>query len=358
MVFLATTAAAKDAPVPQSATIYNAIPPNLPADTPTEVTVYVKGTFLGCVPPSNCGLAVKIDNAPVSARYGSPSLGTNIIVTVPAHPRGTSTLVVTDGAGNSVTTTLHYLGPNLLDEYEQVLVPITSTDIIGANGSHWVTETWVENTRSTEATDVKGPFLSPIASPPVATSLYVLPGEAVQLWKVITPRVVGEGALLGVPRWLGRGLVFNSRVQDISRQAQSSGTEIPVVRENEFADSVTLLNVPGDPRYRILLRVYTRTSAADVRVRVEHQFEVNVVTPPPVFDPPVDTVIHLDAPSAIGNGGISSFGYPGYATMAIGSHPYRLQITVTSLSGAPNNLWALLSITNNETQEVTTITPH
>jgi hypothetical protein len=364
IVFLATTAVAHSASatdIPQSASIYDVFPPNLPVDTPAEVTVSVIGTFRGCIPPSNCPLAVKIDNSPVSARYGSflSTSGADIIVTVPAHPRGTSTLVVTDTAGHSATTTLHYLGTNLLDEYEQVLVPITSTDLIGANGSHWVTETWVENTRPTEATDLKGPFLSPNVSPPGATSLHISPGLAMQLPapQLVAPAVVREGALLGVPRWLGRGLAFNSRAQDISRQVQTRGTEIPVVRENEFADSITLLNVPGDPRYRILLRVYTRTSAADVRVRVEHLSAVNFFTPPPIFGPPVDTVIHLDAPFANGVGAVSSFGVPGYAQMSIGNYAYPLQVTVTSQSGAPNNLWAFLSITNDETQEVTTITP-
>jgi hypothetical protein len=268
-------------------------------------------------------------------------------------------LIVTDNRGHSATTTLHYFATNLLDEYEQVLVPITSTDINGANGSRWVTETWCENTRPTEATDVKGPFISPIASPPTTVPLHLAPGAAMMLPgpQLVAPANVREGMLLGVPRWLGRGLAFNSRVQDISRQALTRGTEIPVVRENEFADSITLLNVPGDLRYRILLRVYTRTSAADVRVRVEVLSGIHAIFEPPIVGPIVDTVLHLDAPSANGGAAVTSFGVPGYAQMAIGNYGYPLQITVTSQSGASNNLWAFLSITNNDTQDVTTVTP-
>ena len=243
-------------------------------------------------------------------------------------------------------------------DYEQVLVPITSTDIAGLNGSRWITETWIANT-SNEAADVLGPYLSPITSPPIAVPLHLPAGSSMALPQPqsLAPQPGREGELLGVPRVLGRKIAFNSRVHDTSRQAQTLGTELPIVRENEFADSVMLLNVPGDSRYRLLLRIYTRTSDASVRVRAE---------PPsgavPVIDPPIlalfERVIHLDAPASSGAAGsIASFGVPGYAQIAIPTFGVPMQIRVTAESGSANNIWAFLSITNNDTQDVTLVTP-
>jgi hypothetical protein len=242
-------------------------------------------------------------------------------------------------------------------DYEQVLVPITSTDIAGSNGSRWITETWIANT-SNESADVLGPYLSPITSPPVAVVLHLAVGSSMTLPQPqsLAPQPGREGELLGVPRVLGRRIAFNSRVHDTSRQAQTLGTELPIVRENEFAGSVMLLNVPGDSRYRLLLRIYTRTSDASVRVRAELPSG-----PVPVIDPPIlalfEQVIHLDAPVASGAGAIASFGRPGYAQITIPTFGVPMQIRVTSESGSANNIWAFISITNNDTQDVTLVTP-
>jgi hypothetical protein len=244
-------------------------------------------------------------------------------------------------------------------DYEQVLVPITSTDIAGSNGSRWITETWIANT-SNEAADVLGPYLSPITSPPVAVALHLPIGSSMTLPQPqsLAPKPGREGELLGVPRVLGRKIAFNSRVHDTSRQAQTLGTEVPIVRENEFADSVMLLNVPGDSRYRLLLRIYTRTSDASVRVRAEIPPGFHAIIDPPSLAL-FEQVIHLDPPASSGAAGANaSFGVPGYAQIAIPTSGVPMQVRVTSESGSANNIWAFLSITNNETQDVTLVTPN
>ncbi len=65
----------------------------------------------------------------------------------------------------------------------------------------------------------------------------------------------------GLMLWLGRmpgpSLVANSRIREITRQPQSAGTEVPVVRESDFRfDSILLLNVPYDAGSRAALRVW------------------------------------------------------------------------------------------------------
>ncbi len=338
----------------QSPQIVDVIPASVAADAAATIRVYVSGFQPGCTfTPSTCPPVVRIDGLPVPAVYGSANDFTSLLVSLPAHARGTVTLAVIDAAGHSASTPIHYVGTNPLDDIEQVLVPITSTNVPGLNGSRWVTETWVENT-STEGADIQGPYISPIGTPPIPISLHFAPGYSRNFPQPQTQQLTNsmtEGALLGVPRWLGRKIAFNSRVQDTSRQAQTWGTEIPVVRENEFADSMTLISVPSDARYRLLLRIYTRTSAADVHIRADVLSALSPILDPPIFGPLFEQVIHVDAPTR-------TFGVPGYAQVVIGTYGVPMQISVTANSGASNNLWAFVSITNNETQDVTLVTPH
>jgi hypothetical protein len=339
----------------QSPRILDVFPTSVAADTAATIRVFITGILPGCsfTPGTGtCPPVVKIDGLPIPAVYGSSDDPNLLLVSLPAHAHGSVTLTVTDSVGHSASTQIYYLGTNPLDDYEQVLVPITSTNIPGLNGSRWITETWLENT-TTQPADIRGPYFSPIGTPPIPISLHFSPGLSMTLPKPQTQQLTSstiEGALIGVPRWLGRKAAFNSRVHDTSRQAQNWGTEIPVVREIEFADSMTLINVPGDARFRLLLRIYTRTSAADVHIKADVLSAIVPILDPPVFGPLFERVIHVDAPTG-------PFGVPGYVQVTIGTYGVPMQISVTSESGAANNVWAFVSITNNETQDVTLVTP-
>ena len=66
------------------------------------------------------------------------------------------------------------------------------------------------------------------------------------------------GKVLYALRGTADPLFFFSRVRDLSRQAQTEGTEVPVVRESDFrAAGRRFPNVPTDSRYRTLLRAWT-----------------------------------------------------------------------------------------------------
>ena len=52
-------------------------------------------------------------------------------------------------------------------------------------------------------------------------------------------------------------VTFDSRIRDRSRVADSAGTRVPVVPEDEFASTpVALLNVPLEALLRLTLRIY------------------------------------------------------------------------------------------------------
>ena len=142
---------------------------------------------------------------------------------------------------------------------------------------------------------------------------------------------------------------FNLRVQDLSRRADTWGTEVPVVRESGFThEAISLINVPADNLFRLMLRVYESDSAGQARVRIDvfrQSTDERLGT--------VETALPTREP-VIYN--------PGYAQISITDlfpniHGQdRLRITVTPTTPGAN-IWAFVSVTNDDTQQVTTITP-
>jgi len=126
----------------------------------------------------------------------------------------------------------------------------------------------------------------------------------------------------------------NARVHDTTRDGDSWGVEIPAVPDTQFRRSIVLLSVPADARYRSLLRVYGYGS-----------FDTNV------------TVAFRDDGTGEFLGSQALLLRSGYAQLPIDTFPgahARLRVQVTSDSSL---IWAFASITNNVTQQVTTVTP-
>lgn len=150
-----------------------------------------------------------------------------------------------------------------------------------------------------------------------------------------------------------RAVAYQLRVADISRNALSAGTEIPVVRERDFLTSRTnLLSVPVEPRFRLILRLYEMNlQTADFAVSVYDQatgtllrtrnVTIASATPQPYrrFVPTYGEIADL-------------------AEIASQSPlaPSRLHISIEPLTPG-SAFWGFVSVTNNETQEFTVITP-
>jgi len=299
-----------------------------------KVAVVYAGSYLG-------PFSATVDGVPVPVQARGPF---TIVVTAPPHSRGPAELKIGGTtADTSATATLRYVTN---DDYERVLLPMAIIDVVpGANGSRWTTAAWAWNA-SSEFLDISGNFPTALGPSPVlpAPPLHLVPGGSESV--VIVQQ--GGGALLRIPRWPGRTLTFNTRVVDISRQASTLGTELPVVRESAFAPSQFLLNVPGDPRFRAMLRVYTLDGPARVNVRADVLAALTPILDPPIFGPLLDVKLDLPAPAD----NLS----PGYAQLPIASFGVPLQMTITS-DDPSQKIWAFVSITNNETQQVTLVTP-
>jgi len=172
----------------------------------------------------------------------------------------------------------------------------------------------------------------------------------------------------------GAGKVtFNLRVQDTSRQAQTWGTTIPVVREKDvYTSTLHLLDVPVDSHFRSALRIYdfdADDAPKQVRVRI-YDLCGPFFTPIPAecpTAPRVDTFLTLTGgavpqyPSSVMVADILT-AFPDLANVKAiplpfgDSRPAAVRVDIDPIS--PNlRFWAFVSATNNDTQHVTTILP-
>lgn len=237
--------------------------------------------------------------------------------------------------------------------YERVLVPTAiSGEIPGAFGSRWTTELIIRNDTDEyiEVTQIPGGICAgecPLsAAQPRTTATFQL-----------SIRFPGTGGFLYVAKPNDRRLSFNLRVQDLSRQALTWGTEIPIVREADArTDVIELLNVPTDLRFRQMLRIYDFDGQNGKRARVrifdqtnDSELASTIVTlsPGPTNDPTLNMYPELPGYEQIGS--LADV----FPQLAVTS---KVRLTIEPIDPGLR-FWAFVSVTNNETQHVTTITP-
>ena len=231
-------------------------------------------------------------------------------------------------------------------EFERVLLPIIlNSEVPGAFGSRWTSDLLVRNDNDEPV--IVTPSLSPC---PIECATGAV-SPHVSLRPAVSLRFPYPGAFLFVSRPGNARVSFNLRVLDVSRQALTWGTEIPVVREKDVrTDAITLLNVPTDSRFHTMLRVYDFDGAADDQVRLR----IYAANDQTAF---ADSIVTLRSPSGLPEP------IPGYAQIGNLTDTYpqlvsadRLRIEITPVTQGVR-FWAFVSVTNNDTQHVTTITP-
>ena len=251
---------------------------------------------------------------------------------------------------------LFFALPMAAQEYVRYLLPVVGNNLGGANGSVWLTEFTVHNPRDTELR-IKGPLcivelfcrLEEVTIPP-------------HISRTVGARPRGDGtqgAFIYVPRdanWPKTPMSLF--VRDTSQNAQSLGTEIPIVRDDDFAQLLVLTGVPTNNRYRTTLRIYNFSEAPrEVRMRIYTLSGVTPIEERTVQLAGINTLVFDPTPF-----------HPGYAqldplTPAVRDASTRVRIEIEDplrhiVSPPPPPIWALMSVTNNDTQQATTITPH
>lgn len=242
--------------------------------------------------------------------------------------------------------------------FTRFLIPVYTADTPGAFGSVWQSRTWLHYSGSQTGTILPRAFCFGIMCPEEGA---LGPGEAAVPFQHLAG-FPEPAILVHVETAVATQVTFSSRIRDLSRSADTAGTEVPVVREDRMpAGPVYLLNVPLDRRFRQTLRVYALPDLLDPEVRVRYFRQADDV------GPRFDSGIHLLRSDTVrlrmraASGPVNYF--PALAEVGnVERYPElagEKNIWVEVAPITPGlRIWALVSLTNNDTQEVTVISPN
>jgi hypothetical protein len=238
-------------------------------------------------------------------------------------------------------------------ETERVLFPILTPPVHGAFGSEFHTELRIANTSEDVAVVFGLTAICPTCLLPPGSPVVINAGAEVGPGDIALNGTPGRFAFVDIDS--RSELPMNLRVFDVTREAENFGTEIPIVRESDFAtDRLSFVGVPTDPRFRNTLRIYAG-SPVDVLVTVGDRPPVRVALSggitigfPPTIPPDID---------------LSSPAYGVFTDFPIdGGAPVRVTLEaqpglIISLLPFETRFWAFITVTNNDTQAIATITP-
>lgn len=225
--------------------------------------------------------------------------------------------------------------------YERLLLPVFLPPVDGAHGSIFATDFRVF-TSAQESIGLPGLNDRCIITCPDFPSIG---GGQEEANFEYTGRVKSPGAFFYVRNDRIADLVAQLRVHDISRSATNFGTAIPIVRDEEFrTDPVVLLGVPTDARFRNTLRIYAKHNPEVVIViendstRVERRLQLREGDE--LFKP----------------------AYAEFTDFPTGVGPVRVTVSyvepvLVDPAPEPEPIWAFISVTNNDTQHITVISP-
>lgn len=323
--------------------ILSVTPSTGPTTGGTRVTVMGEGFLFNCGPitcPPN-----EIRFGGVAARETRVLDDTQITAVTPEHFPGTVDVTLAHSSLNEVTlaNAFTFTGPVPETAFARVLLPIFTPPVRGAFGSDFRTEFRIAGNGGGFSTyslrnDTSNcaPILCLDLPDPIFFTADDVLGPAFPIYNG------NPGRFIYVPRSELKNVAANLRVADVSRSSLNFGTEIPVVADTELrSDVIELLGVPTDPRFRNTLRIYG-IDASYVVVTVEGRQPV--VLPMTQPSSPFEPV------------------YAVFTDFPTGTDPVHVKIEPPpfinpSPPSGPFPIWAFVSVTNNETQMITTITP-
>lgn len=226
----------------------------------------------------------------------------------------------------------------LFAQNERILLPVFTPPVFGSFGSEFHTDLRIMNNTGGTVT-IEGLQGNCVVVCPIPSQSFELgSGQEAEPNDFVLSG--NPGRFIFVNEMDIDSLSMNLRVHDVSRSALNFGTEMPIVREREFKlNRITLLGVPTDARFRNTLRVYS-TDPTALLVTVGNR-----------------------APVAMGTARGSDPFEPAYASFGdfpVDAGTVRVTITVdpiVTLLPVEIPIWAFMTVTNNDTQAITTITP-
>lgn len=255
---------------------------------------------------------------------------------------------------------------------ELILVPIAPTlhtGVPGAFGSSWETDLAITNGGDVPVT-VFGlpspicPILCPSPIPPSP-----IPPKAT-IFAFSDRCSTAAGVLLIADRTFSDDLFFTLRSHDTSRDDRSWGSIVPVVRTRDrFSRPFSIVDVPIDSRFRTLLRLYAINGAPRGGVRVRFLAEdpstafLGIARSDALIAEVTPTFVAGESPFCPGYGEVALSQVPSLTPSSSGlSNSNRVRIEVVPLVEPPDRIpqqyWGFVSVTNNDTQEVSITRPN
>jgi hypothetical protein len=250
--------------------------------------------------------------------------------------------------------------------YERVLIPVFFFGG-GVHGSQWWTELDIFN--SGQPFDL--PYAMLQANPACPTLCGCDGQKTVRSTQAETVCPIYEdttGLILHVPRSVDRDdVTVQVRGLDRSRAADRYGSEIPVVWERDLlANPIMLLNIPTDNRYRSTLRLYDAYQyETTFTLRFFDMAVLRLGNTQPIFTTTVqarhDRKTDVSGgyhvrPAFVAIGNLAAT-YPQLASVK----SVAIEVTGSDFVISPpppsKRFYALASVTNNTTQEVTIVSP-
>jgi len=254
--------------------------------------------------------------------------------------------------------------PDELKSFERILFPAwTPVPIFGAGGSRWTADVTIHN---------PGPDSVAVYPIVVASGRGLGTIEPGTSWLMSFGHDslfgIGEGSQDDIPGRLA--YVRRDHADALVYTNRLPGVDLPVVHERDLSTStLSLSEVPLDPRVRLMLRVYDpfQTPGAQVRVRFWSIWQVtNTGVSAFTSQPPQllgeRTLTLKVRPQADDEASVE----PGYAQLAFdrgmlssvpASSNNTIAVDVEPLT-AGLRFWAFITATENETQRVMTISRH
>lgn len=324
-------------------------------------TVTITGDNLGsgvaCILP--CPPRAAFGGVTVDAEYQRDGL--SLIVKTPAHAAGTVDVSVFTPDGRTATARNAFTYTTSQEaSYERILLPIhLNAPVPGANGSRWRTDFWLRNNGGARLTLAPWPCPDGGVCPGIFPLTQVLsPGETIHnLPPFASIGSTNPSRVLFASRDAVADMTANLRIYDESRSQIDAGAEIPVVRERDLLTGTTQLHaVPLNGAYRLNLRIYDLAlTEARFRVRVYEEFAGTTTALP---------IQELELTATTPQRGEFRFeaAYADYGTLTFLLNspvirPPLLRVQIEPLTEG-SRYWAFISVTNNDTQRVTLITPN
>lgn len=267
---------------------------------------------------------------------------TTLVAVSPSHLPGLTAVEIRQADGNQFKS-FTFQGP-VPPTFERVLLPTFTGPVDGAFGSRFETELRVTS-RTTDRIGLYGLMLDcrvlciwgDIDHPPTVALHEPIDNSR----DVVNTGTPGHFLMVRTSD-VGR-LNANLRVYDATRTDANFGTEIPIVRQRDFIDPrepLEFLGVPTDPRFRNTLRVYSYDFGSPVVITVEGQ-ESKIV-------------------QMSGGGTIFEPLYAVFTDFPTGPEPVKVRVELLQpniSADARQPYWAFITVTNNETQLISTISP-